>query len=95
MFLAGILPGVLMALLMMVTVAYLRAQEQAGAATSSSRPAGIGRALMELGLVIVWPLGTWALVNKVALPAQPVVFGAIVVLFALDRYSAFRPCCRS
>jgi TRAP-type C4-dicarboxylate transport system permease large subunit len=84
LFLAGILPGVLMAVLMMITVAYFAHKNGWGGDVkfSASR---VGRALIELAVVIVWPVATWALVNKAGLPAQPVVFGAIVSLFALDR----------
>jgi TRAP-type C4-dicarboxylate transport system permease large subunit len=89
LFLAGILPGVLMALLMMVTVAYFAHRNGWGGDVkfSSSR---FGRALIELGLVIAWPLGAWALVNKMELPAQPVIFGAIISLFVLDRLFRFQ-----
>jgi tripartite ATP-independent transporter DctM subunit len=45
----------------------------------------IGRALIELGAVIVWPLATWALVNHAGLPARAVVLGAVVSLFVCDR----------
>jgi TRAP-type C4-dicarboxylate transport system permease large subunit len=84
LFLAGILPGVLMAVLMMVTVAYFAHKNKWGGDVkfSASR---IGRALIELGAVIVWPLVTWALVNKAGLPAQPVLLAAIVSLFVCDR----------
>jgi tripartite ATP-independent transporter DctM subunit len=89
LFLAGILPGVLMAVLMMLTVAYYAHKNGWGGDVkfSASR---LGRALIELLTVIVWPLATWALVEKAGLPAQPVVFGAVVVLFALDRYYRFQ-----
>ncbi len=89
LFLAGILPGVLMALLMMVTVAYFAHKNGWGGDVkfSGSR---FGRALIELGLVIAWPLVTWALVAKVGLPAQPVVFGAIILIFVLDRIFRFQ-----
>jgi TRAP-type C4-dicarboxylate transport system permease large subunit len=89
LFLSGILPGVLMALLMMVTVAYYAHKNNWGSDVkfSASR---IGRALLELAVVIAFPVGTWALVNKLDLPAQPVVFGAIVALFALDRVFRFQ-----
>ncbi len=82
LFLAGILPGVLMALLMMVTVAYYAHKNKWGGDVPFSW-SRIGRALVELGVVIVWPVGTWWLVNKLELPAQPVVFGALVSLFLL------------
>ena len=87
LFLAGILPGVLMALLMMVTVAYFAHKNGWGGDIkfSGSR---FGRAMLELGIVIAWPLASWALVNLAELHAQAVIFGAIVSLFALDR--AFR-----
>jgi TRAP-type C4-dicarboxylate transport system permease large subunit len=84
LFLAGILPGVLMALLMMVTVAYFAHKNKWGGDVkfSASR---IGRALIELAAVIVWPLATWALVNYAGLPARAVVLGAVVSLFVCDR----------
>jgi TRAP-type C4-dicarboxylate transport system permease large subunit len=89
LFLAGILPGVLMALLMMVTVAYFAHKNNWGGDIKFSA-SKLGRALIELAIVIAWPLGTWALVEKMGLPAQPVVFGAIVTLFALDRVYRFQ-----
>jgi TRAP-type C4-dicarboxylate transport system permease large subunit len=89
LFLAGILPGVLMALLMMITVAYFAHKNNWGGDIKFSA-SKLGRALVELAIVIAWPLGTWALVQKMGLPAQPVVFGAIVSLFALDRFYRFQ-----
>jgi TRAP-type C4-dicarboxylate transport system permease large subunit len=85
LFLAGILPGVLMALLMMVTVAYFAHKNNWGGDVkfSASR---VGRALTELAVVIVWPLATYYLVNAAGLPARAVVLGAVVSLFACDRY---------
>jgi TRAP-type C4-dicarboxylate transport system permease large subunit len=84
LFLAGILPGVLMALLMMVTVAYFAHKNKWGGDVkfSASR---VGRALIEMGAVIIWPLATWALVNHAGLPARAVVLGAVVSIFACDR----------
>ncbi len=89
LFLAGILPGVLMALLMMVTVAYFAHKNGWGGDIKFSGRR-FGSALIELGLVIAWPLITWALVAKLGLPAQPVVFGAIVLIFVLDRIFRFQ-----
>jgi TRAP-type C4-dicarboxylate transport system permease large subunit len=85
LFLAGILPGVLMAVLMMVTVAYFAHKNGWGGDVkfSASR---VGRALVELAVVIAWPLVTWALVNKLGLSARAVVLGAIVSLFVCDRF---------
>ena len=89
LFLAGILPGALMALLMMITVAYYAHKNHWGSDVkfSASR---LGRALIELGIVIAWPLGTWALVNLAGLNVQAVVLGSIVSLFALDRVFRFQ-----
>ena len=89
LFLAGILPGVLMALLMMATVAYFAHKHGWGGDVKFSS-ARFGGAMLELALVIAWPMGTWALVTKLGLPAQPVVFGAILSLFALDRVYRFQ-----
>ena len=85
LFLAGILPGVLMAVLMMITVAYFAHKNNWGGDVkfSASR---VGRALIELAVVIAWPLGTWAAVAKAGLPAQPVMLAAMVSLFACDRF---------
>ena len=85
LFLAGILPGVLMAVLMMITVAWFAHKNHWGGDIKFSMTR-TGRALIELGVVILWPLATWALVAKAGLPVQPVVLGAIVSLFALDRW---------
>lgn len=84
LFLAGILPGVLMAVLMMITVAYFAHKNNWGGDVkfSASR---VGRALIELAVVIVWPLATYSLVNDAGLPARAVVLGAVVSLFVCDR----------
>jgi len=89
LFLAGILPGLLMAVLMMLTVAYYAHKNGWGSDVPFSATR-LGRALLELLLVIVWPLATWALVEKAGLPVQPVVFGALIVLFGLDRTFRFQ-----
>ncbi len=89
LFMAGILPGVLMAILMMVTVAYYAHKNKWGADVKFSW-ARIGGGLIELAVVIVWPIATWALVDKAGLPAQPVVFGSMVLLFLLDRIFRFQ-----
>jgi tripartite ATP-independent transporter DctM subunit len=70
---------------MMVTVAYFAHKNKWGGDVkfSASR---IGRALTELAVVIVWPLATYYLVNAGGLPARAVVLGAVVSLFACDRY---------
>jgi TRAP-type C4-dicarboxylate transport system permease large subunit len=88
LFLAGLLPGLLMALLMMVTVAYFAHKHRWGADIrfSSSR---FGKALLEVAVVAGWPLAVWALV-RLGLPAQPVVMAGLVLLFVADRMCGFQ-----
>jgi TRAP-type C4-dicarboxylate transport system permease large subunit len=88
LFLAGILPGLLMAVLMMLTVAWFAHRNGWGGdiVFSTSR---FGKALIELAVVAVWPLALWWLV-QVGLPAQAVVFAGLVVLFAADHYFRFQ-----
>src|SRR6188474_721058 len=64
LFLAGILPGALMAILMMLTVAYYAHKNKWGADVkfSSSR---FAKAMAELGVVVGWPLLLWAVVSQV------------------------------
>jgi TRAP-type C4-dicarboxylate transport system permease large subunit len=89
LFLAGILPGVLMALLMMITVAYFAHKNGWGGDIKFSATR-LGRAMIELGIVIAWPLVAWSLVTMAGLNAQVVIFGAIFSLFALDRVYRFQ-----
>ncbi len=88
LFLAGLLPGILMALLMMVTVAYFAHKNGWGGDVkfSGSR---FGKALIEMGVVIAWPLAVWGLVQAGAQP-QLTVAVALVVLFAADRWFNFQ-----
>ncbi|MFN0305812.1 MAG: TRAP transporter large permease [Burkholderiales bacterium] len=88
LFLAGILPGVLMALLMMVTVAYFAHKNGWGGDIKFSG-ARFGKAIIETAVVIAWPLSVWGLV-KAGAPAQLVVFVALIVLFAADRVFRFQ-----
>ncbi len=89
LFLAGILPGMLMAVLMMLTVAYFAHKNGWGADTKFEWPRVI-KALAETAVVIVWPLAIWLLVVKAGLPAQLTVLAALVVLFAADRFFKFQ-----
>ena len=89
LFLAGILPGLLMAFLMMVTVAYFAHRNGWGADVKFEWPRVI-KALTETAVVIVWPLAVWLLVVKAGLPAQLTVLAALVVLFAADKLFKFQ-----
>src|SRR5436190_5672566 len=88
LFLAGILPGALMAILMMLTVAYYAHKNKWGADIkfSSTR---LFKALMELAVVIGWPLLLWMIVSKFNAPAQLSVFVGLGLLFVLDRIFRF------
>jgi len=88
LFLAGILPGVLMAILMMLTVAYYAHKNGWGADVkfSGSR---FGKAMGELAVVVGWPLLLWAVVSLVGAPPQISVFVGLGLLFVLDRIFRF------
>ncbi|MFO1267470.1 MAG: TRAP transporter large permease [Rubrivivax sp.] len=83
LFLAGILPGVLMALLMMLTVAYF-AHKNGWGGDIKFEWARLSKALVETAVVIAWPLALYYLVEWGA-PAQATVLTGIVVIFVGDR----------
>ncbi|MEY2686876.1 MAG: putative large permease component [Pseudomonadota bacterium] len=89
LFLAGILPGVLMALLMMLTVAYFAHKNGWGGDIKFEWPRVI-KALVETVVVIVWPLAVWALVTRLGTHPQLTVALALVVLFSADRFFKFQ-----
>jgi len=89
LFLAGILPGVLMAVLMMLTVAYFAHKNGWGGDIRFEWPRVI-KALAETAVVIGWPVAVWLLIAKAGLPPQITVVVALVVLFAMDKYFNFQ-----
>ena len=89
LFLAGILPGILMAFLMMLTVAYFAHKNGWGADIKFEWPRVI-KALVETAVVIAWPLSLWLLITKAGLPPQATVMAGLVVLFAADKYFSFQ-----
>src|SRR3954469_14484779 len=88
LFLAGILPGVLMAILMMFTVAYFAHKNGWGGDVPFEWPRVL-KALAETAVVICWPLAMWAVVAKFNAPPQISVFVALALLFVLDRIFRF------
>jgi len=88
LFLAGLLPGVLMAFLMMVTVAWFAHRNNWGGDIKFSRTR-FGKALIEMAVVAAWPLSVYWLVNAGTHP-QLTVGIALVVLFAADRWFKFQ-----
>ncbi|MBM3363851.1 MAG: TRAP transporter large permease, partial [Betaproteobacteria bacterium] len=89
LFLAGILPGIIMALLMMVTVAYFAHKNNWGSDIGFVWPRVL-KALVETAVVVIWPVVLWWLVTQWEWPAQITVISAIALLFAADRFFKFQ-----
>jgi TRAP-type C4-dicarboxylate transport system permease large subunit len=85
LFLAGILPGGVMAILMMLTVAYYAHKNKWGADVPFQWKEVL-RAFGELAIVLGWPTAIWFLVSDdwLGLDAQWIVLLGLVLLFAAD-----------
>jgi TRAP-type C4-dicarboxylate transport system permease large subunit len=88
LFLAGILPGLLMAVLMMLTVAWFAHRNGWGGDVPFVW-ARLGKALVETVVVVAWPLAVYHAVDA-GLNAQATVVAALVLLFAADRRFKFQ-----
>ncbi len=88
LFLAGILPGLLMAALMMLTVAYYAHKNNWGSDVKFEWPRVI-KALIETGIVVAWPLAVFYAIDAGAQP-QFTVAAALVALFAADHRYKFQ-----
>ncbi|RZL61132.1 MAG: TRAP transporter large permease [Variovorax sp.] len=88
LFLAGLMPGLMMTVLMMLTVTYYAHKNGWGRDMKFSARR-LFKALGELAVVIGWPLGLWLVVSKFDIPAQPAVFVALASLFILDKLFKF------
>jgi TRAP-type C4-dicarboxylate transport system permease large subunit len=89
LFLAGILPGILMALLMMLTVAFFAHKNGWGADVKFEWPKVI-KSLAETAVVVGWPLAIWWLVTAMGTTPQITVLVALIVLFAADKFFRFQ-----
>jgi TRAP-type C4-dicarboxylate transport system permease large subunit len=89
LFLAGILPGILMALLMMLTVAFFAHKNGWGADIKFEWPRVI-KALTETAVVVGWPLAIWWTVKTFGTPPQMTVFIALAILFLADKMFKFQ-----
>jgi TRAP-type C4-dicarboxylate transport system permease large subunit len=89
LFLAGILPGLLMAILMMLTVAYFAHKNNWGADVPFAW-SRLSKALVETAVVVGWPLLLWLLIGKLDFPPQITVAAALVALFAADKAFNFQ-----
>ena len=87
LFLAGIIPGVVMAILMMFTVAYFAHKNNWGrdVAFQWSR---IGKAFLELAVVVGFPAAIWGATEFGTDPA-PTFLAAMVLLLVADRKFRF------
>jgi tripartite ATP-independent transporter DctM subunit len=86
LFLAGLLPGILMAVMMMITVAYFAHKNKWGGDVKFSATR-FGRAMIELAIVAAAPVITYYAAQAATAagwPPQPVVIGALVMLFLAD-----------
>jgi len=88
LFIAGLMPGAIMTLLMMLTVAYYAHKNGWGADVKFLWPRVI-KALVELLVVCVWPMALWYAIDKLGAPAQPAVAIALVILFVADKIFKF------
>lgn len=88
LFLAGVLPGLLLAAGMMLTVAYFARRHGWGKGERFSR-SRFGKALIEAGVVGAWPVVVYVLVRAGA-PRVPSVLAAIGLLFVADRRFRFQ-----
>jgi TRAP-type C4-dicarboxylate transport system permease large subunit len=89
LFLAGILPGVLMAILMMFTVAYFAHKNGWGGDIKFEWPRVL-KAIIETAVVVLWPLALWLLITRLGFPPRTTVFAGMVALFAADRLFRFQ-----
>ena len=87
LFLAGILPGVVMALLMMATVAFFAHKNKWGGDIAFEWKR-IGKALLELAIVAGFPGAIWLATQNGTNPVWTVVIG-LALLLAADRYFRF------
>jgi TRAP-type C4-dicarboxylate transport system permease large subunit len=85
LFLAGILPGGVMAILMMLTVAYYARKNKWGADVPFNKTRVL-KAIGELAIVLGWPTAIWLLVDDDygGLDAQWTVLLGLIVLFVAD-----------
>jgi TRAP-type C4-dicarboxylate transport system permease large subunit len=88
LFLAGILPGAVMALLMMFTVAYFAHKNKWGGDIRFEW-ARIIKALAELIVVALFPVVIWVLTTQAGWPHVPTVVAALVTLLLADRVFQF------
>ena len=88
LFVAGILPGIVLTVLMMLTVAYYAHRNGWGSDVKFQWPR-LMKALVELLVVCAWPTALWFAISRLGMPAQPAVAVALVILFVADKVFRF------
>ena len=89
LFLAGIVPGMVMALLMMLTVAYFAHKNGWGGDVKFEWPTLL-KALVESLVVVAWPLVVWWLITDLGTQPQLTVLVGLLLLFAADKLFNFQ-----
>lgn len=89
LFLAGILPGIIMAILMMLTVAYFAHRNGWGSDIRFSQRL-FAKAILESLVVAAWPACTWFFIIKLGTHPQLTVILALLVLFTIDKLFRFQ-----
>jgi TRAP-type C4-dicarboxylate transport system permease large subunit len=89
LFLAGILPGVFMGVLMMLTVGFFAHRNGWGADVRFEWPRVI-KALAETAVVAGWPVLLWLAITQLDFPPRTTVVAGIAALFAADRFFRFQ-----
>lgn len=89
LFLAGIMPGLVMALLMMLTVAYFAHKNGWGGDVKFEWPKLL-KALLESLVVVAWPMVVWLLVTDLGTQPQLTVLLGLLLLFAADKLFNFQ-----
>ena len=89
LFLAGIIPGLVMALLMMLTVAYFAHKNGWGGDVKFEWPKLL-KALTESLVVVAWPLVIWLLITDLGTQPQVTVLVGLLLLFAADKLFNFQ-----
>src|SRR5207248_11189099 len=88
LFLAGIMPGAVMTVLMMLTVAYF-AHKNGWGGDIAWEWMRVRKAFVEMGIVIAFPLALWG-VGELGAPLNIAVPVAMAVLLAMDRAFKFQ-----
>lgn len=88
LFLGGILPGLFMTLMMMLTVAFFAHRNGWGADVTFSGKA-LSSALLEISIVLAFPLAIWLLVTRFGISPNAAAGICLAVLLALDWWFDF------